>query len=108
MERIQLIDLFKKYLNRSPSEEEISRHQIKKYAKFENEILKCKEYLELQKTPKHVEKTVKRKGKIAILISGHIRNNNINKSFGHLSDYDYDVFIHTWDNFGFKGSETNL
>ena len=78
------------------------------YHEFINEISICQEYLESQKTSKLVGGTANTKPKIAILISGHIRNNNINKSFEHLNDYDYDVFIHTWDNFGFKGSETNL
>jgi hypothetical protein len=108
MERTQLFDLFQKYLNRSPSGKEIIIHQKKNYHEFINEISICQEYLELQKTAKLVGGTANTKPKIAILISGHIRNNNINKSFEHLNDYDYDVFIHTWDNFGFKGSETNL
>jgi hypothetical protein len=103
MERQQLIELFNKYLTRSPSDKEILIHQKKTYKDFEIEISRCQEYKELQKRPK-----VTQKGKIAILVSGHIRHNNINNSFNRLNGYDYDVFVHTWDNLGFKGSETNL
>jgi hypothetical protein len=103
MERQQLIELFSRYLKRLPTNREILIHRRKSYRDFEIEISRCHEYIELQKKPK-----VLKKGKIAILISGHIRNNNINNSFYRLDEYDYDVFIHTWDNLGFKGSETNL
>lgn len=108
MERQQLIDLFNKYLKRLPSEYEILNHQRKNLKKFEIELSRCEEYIRLQTPPKIVIPKIKKKGKIAILISGHIRRSNISKSFKLLDDYDYDVFIHTWDNLGFKGSETNL
>jgi hypothetical protein len=48
-------------------------------------------------------------GKIAILLSGHIRKNNVSDSIKkHFSKYDYDVFVHSWDNIGLKGQETNI
>lgn len=48
-------------------------------------------------------------GKIAILLSGHIRKNNVAESIkNHFSKYDYDVFVHSWDNIGLKGQETNI
>jgi len=108
MEKSQLIELFQRYLKRSPSEQEVIKHQTKSYKKFEIEISRCQEYKDLQKIPELKNTKPQKKGKIAILISGHIRNNNIKKSFGFLNGYNYDVFIHTWDNLGFKGSETNL
>lgn len=108
MERTQLISLFKKYLNRDPLSQEFTIHGTKDYGKFELEISKCEEYLGLQNRPNLVGHSKKNLAKIAILISGHVRNININKSLSHLSGYDYDVFIHTWDNIGIKGSETNL
>jgi hypothetical protein len=103
MKRQELIELFDRYLRRLPTKRDIISHGRKNYKDFEFEISRCTEYLELQKKPKAAKK-----GKIAVLISGHIRHNNINRSFHRLDDYDYDVFIHTWDNLGFKGSETNL
>lgn len=103
MERQQLIELFKRYLNRPPTNVDVSLHQHKNYKNFEIELSGCDEFVRLQNSPK-----VNKKGKIAILLSGHIRRNNITPSLKLLDDYDYDVFIHTWDNLGFKGSETNL
>jgi hypothetical protein len=103
MKKQELIDLFERYLKRSPTKWDIKIHEPKTYRDFEFEISTCPEYLELQK-----KLEASKKGKIAVLISGHIRHNNINRSFHRLHDYDYDVFIHTWDNLGFKGSETNL
>ena len=102
MRREELIQTFKKYLNREPKKDEFVWHLNKNHIDFINEILICEEYLNLQK------KNNVTPCKIAILISGHIRNNHIKNSLNLLKDYDFDIFIHTWDNLGFKGNETNL
>ena len=102
MERFELIELFNKYLKREPKPDEFQWHLGKNYLKFKDEILNCYEYFELQKN------LPKPECKIAILISGHVRNNNIKNSLDLLKNYNYDVFVHTWDNIGTKGRETNL
>jgi hypothetical protein len=102
MKNFELEELFNKFLKRKPNNEEYDWHLSKKYDDFVKEIKKCNEYLELQK------KLALKECKIAILISGHIRNNNVEKSLHLLKDYDFDIFVHTWDNLGFKGNETKL
>jgi hypothetical protein len=98
----ELKSIFQKYLNRDFTKNEWNIHGKKSYESFENEIQICKEYLEFN------EKNIKSK-KIAILLSGHIRKNSIlNGLKKMLKSYDFDVFIHTWDNLGNKGSETNI
>lgn len=103
MTRLELNQLFQKYLFRNPSENEWKIHGAKYYNEFEKEISDCKERREIIKN-KDVNV-----GKIAFLLTGHIRKNSILegiKKFCH--GYDYDVFIHSWDNIGLKGKETNL
>jgi len=100
MTRDDLIEIFKKYLNREPKKDEFVWHLDKNYLDLISEILTCDEYLSLPKNSVPC--------KIAILLSGHIRKNQIQNSLNLLKDYDFDIFIHTWDNFGFKGNETNL
>lgn len=102
MTRKELIETFKKYLNREPKKDEFIWHLNKNPLDFISEILTCDEYLNSEKNNKTAS------CKIAILISGHIRNNTIKNSLDLLKNYDFDVFIHTWDNLGFKGNETNL
>jgi len=102
MEINELEEIFKKYLNRSPRKEEYTWHVGKEYFSLVNEILGCKEYQNMSKLP------LSPKHKIAVLVSGHIRNNNFQKSISFLSGLDYDVFVHTWDNIGTKGKETDL
>jgi len=106
MNRTELKYLFNKYLLRDFTENEWVRHGYKKYNLFEYEISKCNEYLGLLKNNiiTHLPNV-----KMAILLSGHIRNYNILGSLTHfIKNYNVDVFIHTWDNKGIKGQETNL
>lgn len=102
MEINQLKELFKKHLKRDCTSGEIRIHGNKNYQDFEREILNCDEY-------KRINSDFRLKNKIAILLTGHIRNSNIVPSIKTFCDgYDYDIFVHTWDNFGLKGTETNL
>lgn len=102
----QLNELYQKYLNRPPSVEDTRAHLNKPYEAFERELNSCTEYLKIQGKYIQVENL---ENKIAILISGHVRGNSILEAFStKLKKYNYDVFIHTWDNFGLKGKETNL
>jgi hypothetical protein len=98
----ELKKLFNQYLKRDCTEQEIKTHGHKRYDDFEKEITNCDEY-------KRINGGVKTKGKIALLLTGHIRNSNIVSTIKRLCNgYDYDVFVHTWDNLGLKGTETNL
>lgn len=105
MTRTELNDLFKQYLYRAPTEREWTVHGGKNYHVFEKEISECKERSEILRTDtKNVNV-----GKIAFLLTGHIRRNSILAGINSFCrKYDYDIFIHTWDNFGIKGKETNL
>jgi hypothetical protein len=96
MTRNELKFLFEKYLGRNFEESEWNTHKNKMYSSFENEISNCD------------EKLLKTK-KIAILLTGHIRKNSILDGILKLSKtHDVDIFVHTWDNLGFKGTETDL
>jgi hypothetical protein len=102
MEIEKLKELFKLYLKRECTQSEIQIHGHKKYSDFEKEIANCEEY-------KKLNVSFILKEKIAILLTGHIRNSNIVSSIKDFcGNYDYDIFVHTWDNFGLKGTETNL
>lgn len=101
MEKKDLEFLFKKYLLRNPSDREYVIHLNKKYNEFENELLNCNEYLSISKNPFFHKK-------IALVISGHVRKHHIINSLKNLKGYNFDVFVHTWDNYGIKGQETNL
>jgi hypothetical protein len=104
MKKEELSFLFKQYLHRDFNEREWLIHGSKNHDEFEKEILNCKERIELLK---RIENPLK--DKIAFLISGHIRKNTILNGILNLcKNYNYDVFIHTWDNIGLKGNETNL
>lgn len=94
-------DIFLQYLNREPRVEEYDWHTNKTYQALTDEILRCSEY-------KEIVHSKKIQNKIAVLISGHIRSNEIEKTLHLLNGYNYDIFIHTWDNLGFKGKETDL
>lgn len=103
MNRNELIALFQAHLNRYPKESEISMHLPKSYDSFEHEIKNCKEYFQIH-GPAEVTKK-----KIAVLLSGHIRKNSVLAGLSNaVHSYDIDLFIHTWDNLGLKGSEMNL
>lgn len=103
MTRTELNNLFEKYLYRNPTEVEWRTHGDKRYVDFEKEISNCKERNEILKND------IFKINKIAFLLTGHIRHNNILEGINtYCKKYDYDVFIHTWDNIGFKGNETNL
>jgi hypothetical protein len=102
MTREELNSLFVEYLERRMTTQDWRAHGHKSYRDFELEISTCNEYLEYNKK-------VSEGIKIAFLISGHIRKNDILKGLEDFCyDMDYDVFLHTWDDIGIKGSETNL
>jgi hypothetical protein len=99
MKKDELIKLFDKYLQREPTEKELKIHGNKDYKVFEEEIQNCDERLYGNNNM----------NKIAILLSGHVRKNTILESFEkNIIPYDFDVFVHTWDNFGIKGNETKI
>lgn len=101
MTREELTQLFDTYLKRNFSDYEWSVHNKKDYSSFEHELQNCEEY--------HNSSIIDDRFKIGILLTGHIRNNNIlDGILKYFKKIDYDVFIHTWDNVGKKGSETNL
>lgn len=102
MKSEELEKIFIDYLKRKPNDGEYKWHQHKDPAVFITEVLKCDEYKKLNEGLKLP------RVKIAVLLSGHIRHNSVKDSLKLLSGFDYDVFIHTWDNMGFKGRETNL
>lgn len=104
MTKAELKYLFNKYLNRDFTDYELHIHGKKDYNSFEHEILNCAEYKQLKD-----RKVILGDKKIAIIISGHIRNCNIIETLNNLANnYNIDVFIHTWDNIGIKGNETNI
>lgn len=101
MEKIDFEVIFKKYLQRNPYDGEYKIHLHKKLEDFEIELQNCSEYLNIKNsTP--LDK------KIALLISGHIRNYQLIQSLNKIKNYDFDVFVHTWDNYGVKGKETDI
>lgn len=102
MTRQELRDIFIKYLEREPSKSDYIGHLHKHLRDFEKEISECKEYLNLQQSQIKSMKNLK----IAVLLSGHIRKNSILEGLNKLDNCD--VFIHTWDNIGLKGTETDL
>ena len=102
MKQDELDFLFRKYLNRKFSDYELQIHGTKDYNDFENELLNCFEF-------KNLKKNIVSGKKIAVVLSGHIRNRNVVQSLNNICDtYNVDVFIHTWDNVGVKGRETNI
>lgn len=101
MTKEDLTELFDTYLKRGFSEYEWKIHNQKSYESFEEELQNCEEYLN--------SPVIDERHKIAILLTGHIRNNSIlDGILKYFKKIDYDVFIHTWDNVGKKGNETNL
>ena len=106
MKKVELEFLFEKYLNRKFTDYELQIHGIKDYNHFENELVNCDEYKNLNK---NLNKNILNNKKIAISLSGHIRNRDVVQSLNNICNtYNVDVFIHTWDNVGVKGSETNM
>lgn len=102
MEKHELKLLFNKYLKRDFTEVEWGNHGRKDKNEFEKEISNCVEFKNLQKQGYG-------NVKIAFLLTGHLRKNSILSGINSLSSkYDFDTFIHTWDNFGIKGTETSL
>lgn len=101
MTREELTHLFATYLKRDFSDYEWKVHNRKSYEAFEQELLHCSEYLN--------SPIIDDRFKIGIVLTGHIRNNDIlHGILKYFKKLDYDVFIHTWDNIGKKGNETNL
>lgn len=102
MNRTEINNLFIKWLKRMPSESEASFHMSKDATSFEDELKNCEEY-------KKMTNNKLNNPKIAFCISGHIRKNKILDSIKKFcNNNDYDIFIHTWDTVGIKGSETKL
>jgi hypothetical protein len=101
MTREELTQLFDTYLKRDFSDYEWKVHNRKDYDSFEHELRNCEEY--------HNTSKIDDRFKIGILLTGHIRNNDILQGIlRKIKKLDYDVFIHTWDNIGKKNNETNL
>ena len=106
MDTRELKYLFNLYLKREATPLERNVHGKKTYSDFEKELLNCDEYMRLNGS---LNGGIKNKEKIAILLTGHIRNLNIVPTIRKFCEnYDYDVYVHTWDNIGIKGTETNL
>lgn len=102
MERYELKFLFNTYLKRDFTETEWIDHGRKNKYDFEKEISNCIEF-------KNLEKKNHKNLRIAFLLTGHIRKNSVLDGIDILcNNYNYDIFIHTWDNFGIKGTETLL
>lgn len=102
MEKKLLLDeVFLKYLKRLPSSGDYDAHGNKDIESLTEEILNCDEY-------KKIKSRGESKHKIAILVSGHIRHNQFFDGIHQLNGTDFDIFIHTWDNLGYKGNEVNL
>ena len=102
----QLSELYLKYLQREPSGADTRAHLNKSYESFERELSSCDEYLRLKGL---ITQTGSSENKVAILLSGHIRKNSILEAFStKFKNLNYDVFVHSWDNYGYKGKETNL
>lgn len=99
----ELSYLFNKYLKRDYTQRELIIHGKKTVSFLENEILHCKEYLNLP------TKTIDSKDlKIAFLLSGHIRKNSILEGIQKFCNFEnHHVFIHTWDNIGLKDHSPN-
>ena len=93
MTKDEIMFLFDKHLKRQPNEEEYRFHIGKSYEKFEDELEYCQEK--------------NRINKIAILISGHIRNGAILQSLEKIKQ-KYDVFVFAWDNIGYRNDFTNI
>lgn len=99
----ELRKIFLTYLGREPLKKEYVTHGKKDPSNFIEEIQRCDEY------KKNVGKIQYVSSKIAFVISGHIRHNNVLDGIIRYSKlYDIDVFIHTWDTVGIKGDEMNL
>jgi len=96
----ELTDIYK-YVDRLPTPDDINAHINKQRDAFTIEMLSCPEYV-MNGTDKL------KKSKFAMLLCGHIRNNNILSFLKNNTNYDIDIFIFTWENFGIKGNETNI
>lgn len=110
MTKAELNDIFLKFLKRSPNKQDYDFHLSKNVDQFEKEISKCEEFQNLKKQ-KNYDPNVKLANpdiKIAILLSGHIRKQSLLKTLNKIPFKNYDIFVHTWDNYGRKGLETNL
>lgn len=93
-----VINLYKKFLLRDPTAGELQRDVKKNLYKLEKEISNCEERQQIQS-----------RTKIAVLISGHLRNQNIVKGLIPIwEQYKIDTFVYSWDNFGHKGTEMNF
>lgn len=96
----ELKDIFLFYLKREPNENEYLIHGYKDLNLFTEEVKLCQEFTNLKN---------KNPNKIAFILSGHIRKNSVLSGIlKYSSHYDIDVFIHTWDTRGIKGTEMNL
>jgi len=99
----ELRKIFLVYLGREPLKKEYETHGQKDVNRFTEEIQKCDEFKKLGGQVKYTDK------RIAFVLSGHIRYNNVLAGILRYSNqYDIDIFIHTWDTVGIKGNEMNL
>lgn len=107
MNREQLVKLFRKYLNRYPTEEEVNVHGHKEHKTFEDEISKCPERKMIQNGNK-----LPTNRRVAILVTGHMRKlkilESLERAMRRAKGIEFDVFCFTWDNIGLKGKETNI
>jgi hypothetical protein len=105
MSHSQLEELFQTFLYRSPTPFEVSTHGRKSYTDFKKEISNCLERKLLLESANRPKTSFK----IGIIITGHIRKMSVIKNLQlRLTGYNYDIFVHTWDNIGIKGQETNI
>lgn len=109
MDRTELDNLFRAYLNREPDKDDVQRHIHKDFYVFEKEIANCAERKKLLGIGDLILNSKKERVRIAVLVTGHVRNLNIKNSLNNIySKCDVDVFVFTWDNVGLKGKETDL
>jgi hypothetical protein len=89
--------LFNQYLERDPNDAEYRIHLGKNKTDFENELKNCKERTQLMKQPR-----------VAVLLSGHVRNMDFLKTSYLIKYRRVDFFIFSWDQQGTWGTETDL
>lgn len=122
MKREDLKNIYEEYLERQPLHGDYEVHIKKDKHTFINEIINCKEYNELQRKKKEslknneewvIESNVGKiinpiisDSKVAVVLSGHIRNNKVLSFLNKRTDID--VFCHTWDQIGNKGYECDV
>lgn len=115
MKREDFKNIYKEYLERDPLPGDYDVHINKDKNTFINEIKNCREYINLlnknrfkkiESIEEKISNSLISDNKVAVVLSGHIRNN---KTLDFLNSRgDIDVFCHTWDQIGAKGNECNV